>query len=89
MLETEGALSWLHTPSFMSFSRISHANMLGFLILYELIDSMTDMVATLGFEPPMSPGFIEPVELNLKITHGKLYKVNICLSFDHQNKLLG
>ena len=67
MLDTDGALSWLHTPSFMSFSRISHANMLGFLILYELIDSMTDMVATFGFEPPMRPGFIEPVELNLKI----------------------
>jgi hypothetical protein len=49
----------------MSFSRISHANMFGLRILYEAIDSITDMVATLGLEPPIKPGFIEPVELNL------------------------
>jgi hypothetical protein len=30
-----------------------------------MIDSITDNVATFGFDPPISPGFIEPVELNL------------------------
>ena len=29
------------------------------------MDSMTDIVATFGFEPPMRPGFIEPVVLYL------------------------
>jgi hypothetical protein len=66
ILDTEGAFSCEQTPSWMSFSRISHANMFGLRVLYEAIDSITDMVATFGFEPPISPGLIEPVELNLK-----------------------
>jgi hypothetical protein len=41
--------------------------MFGFFSLYVVIDSITDDVATLGFEPPISPGLIEPVELYLKI----------------------
>ncbi len=65
MLETEGALSCEHTPSLISFSLISHANIFGFFDLYAAIESITDDVATLGFEPPINPGFIEPVELNL------------------------
>jgi hypothetical protein len=40
--------------------------MFGFFSLYVVIDSITDDVATLGFEPPISPGLIEPVELYLK-----------------------
>ncbi len=65
MLDTDGALSGLQTPSLISRSLISQANMFGFFNLYDVIDSITDMVATFGLEPPMRPGLIEPVELNL------------------------
>ena len=67
ILDTEGTLSWEHTPSLISISRISQANMFGLRILYKVIDSITSEVATLGLEPPIRPGLIEPVELNLKI----------------------
>ena len=62
MLDTDGALSWVHIPSCINFSRISHANMFGFLTFKLVIDSITVGVATFGFEPPINPGFIEPVE---------------------------
>lgn len=75
MLETEGALSDVQTPSLINFSRISQANMFGFFCLYVVIDSITDEVATLGLEPPIRPGFIEPVELYLKLFR-KQNKIN-------------
>lgn len=62
ILETEGALSGVHIRSCINLSRISHANMFGLRSLKFVIDSITDGVATFGFEPPIKPGFIEPVE---------------------------
>lgn len=67
MLDTEGALSCEQIPSVISLSRISQANMFGLSTLYMVIDSMTVDVATLGLEPPIKPGFMEPVELNLNL----------------------
>lgn len=61
ILETEGTVSWLQTPSVRSLSRISQANMVGFSFLYFEIELTTSTVATFGLEPPMTPGRIEPV----------------------------
>lgn len=43
-------------PSDMSRSRISHANIVGFSLLYCSIFDTTAGVATFGFEPPINPG---------------------------------
>lgn len=56
MEETEGAVELVHTLSEMSFSRISHAKMVGFSRLYCSILFTTCGVATLGLEPPIIPG---------------------------------
>lgn len=40
----------------MSRSRISHANIVGFSLLYCSIFDTTAGVATFGFEPPIKPG---------------------------------
>ncbi len=61
MLDTDGALSIVQMPSCMSLSRISQANMFGLRIFRLVMLSITDGVATFGFEPPIRPGFIEPV----------------------------
>lgn len=61
MLDTEGTLSWLQIPSLNSLSRISHANIVGFSLLYAAIASTTGGVATFGFEPPMTPALKLPV----------------------------
>ena len=53
--ETEGTLSWLHTPSDKSRSLISHANIVGFSRLYFAMALTTNGVATLGLEPPITP----------------------------------
>ena len=60
-LLTLGTLSALHTPSDNNLSRISHAKILGHSRLYSDTFPTTPGVATLGFEPPIALGFIEPV----------------------------
>jgi hypothetical protein len=42
-------------------SRISHANIVGLFSLSRNTDSTTDCVTTFGFEPPIKPGFMDPV----------------------------
>lgn len=60
-------LSWLfyilthrsvanYQPSEMSLSRISHAKMVGFSLLYCSIFDTTAGVATFGLLPPIKPG---------------------------------
>ena len=44
------------SPSDMSLSRISHANIVGFSRLYCSIFDTTAGVATFGLLPPMRPG---------------------------------
>lgn len=56
-----GAVLLSQSPSFTSFSRISQLKMEGFSFLYCSIRCSTSGVATLGFEPPITPGLIEPV----------------------------
>ena len=51
----------------MSFSLISQEKIPGFSFLYSSILASTSGVATLGFEPPITPGRMEPVSwLNIK-----------------------
>lgn len=45
----------------MSFSRISHENIPGFCRLSSSILASTSGVATLGFDPPITPGLMDPV----------------------------
>lgn len=54
-------LSLLHTPSDSSRSLISQAKIDGHSLLNSAILLTTGWVATLGFEPPIALGFIEPV----------------------------
>jgi len=58
---TLGTFSEEQTCSARSRSRISQANIVGFSCLYLVMASTTLGVATFGFEPPITPGFIEPV----------------------------
>lgn len=58
---TLGTMSLSHTPSASSLSLISQANIVGFCLLYSAILSTTFGVATLGLEPPMTPGLMLPV----------------------------
>ena len=58
---TLGTFSEEHTFSANNLSRISQANIVGFSTLYLVMASTTLGVATLGFEPPITPGLIEPV----------------------------
>lgn len=52
-----------------------------------VMDSITDEVATLGFEPPIRPGFIEPVELYLATTTTKtILKLIRILKVDNDKK---
>lgn len=60
---TEGTFFSLHTPCSSSFSRISHAKMVGVDDLMSMMERITFSVATLGFDPPMMPGMMLPVEL--------------------------
>lgn len=53
--------SWVQMLSARSLSRISHANIVGFSCLYLMIASTTAGVATLGLDPPITPGFVDPV----------------------------
>lgn len=60
-LLTLGIVSWLHTHSASSRSRISQANMLGHSRLNWATFTTTSAVATLGLLPPMALGLMEPV----------------------------
>jgi hypothetical protein len=59
--DTEGALSLLHKPSLINRSRISQENMPGFSRLYDSIRFSISGDADFGFDPPITPGRIEPV----------------------------
>lgn len=61
MEETLGTVSLSQMPSASSLSRISQANIVGFCLLYSAILSTTFGVATLGLEPPITPGLMLPV----------------------------
>lgn len=61
MEDTLGMLSLVHMFSESKRSRISQANIVGFSCLYLQMASTTPGVATLGFEPPITPGLIDPV----------------------------
>lgn len=61
MEETLGTVSLSQMPSANSLSRISQANIVGFCLLYSAILSTTLGVATLGLEPPITPGLMLPV----------------------------
>lgn len=61
MEETLGTVSLSQMPSANNLSRISQANIVGFCLLYSAILSTTLGVATLGLEPPITPGLILPV----------------------------
>ena len=54
-------LSFVHIPSCNNLSLISHANIDGHSLLNCDIFETTSVVATLGLEPPMALGLIEPV----------------------------
>lgn len=54
-------LSLLQTPSCNNRSRISHAKIEGHSRLYEDIFETTSAVATLGLDPPIARGRIDPV----------------------------
>ena len=54
MDETEGAVPFVQTPSEISLSLISQANIVGFSLLYDSILFTTRGVATFGFDPPIT-----------------------------------
>lgn len=58
---TEGAVFLSQMPSFISLSLISQENIPGFCLFSSSILFSTSGVATLGFDPPITPGRIEPV----------------------------
>ena len=68
-----GTLSKAQIPLLTSRSLISQANIVGYLIFNWLIASITVGVATLGLEPPIEPGLIDPVWLNLLFYLYKYY----------------
>lgn len=61
MVLTDGMLSLEQTPSARSRSLISQAKIEGHSRLYWDILLTTSAVATLGLEPPIARGRIEPV----------------------------
>lgn len=62
--DTLGAVLRSQMPSFTNLSRISQLKIDGFSLLYCSIRPSTSGVATLGFEPPMTPGRMDPVSFN-------------------------
>lgn len=50
-----------YNVTLINFSRISHENIPGFCLLSSSILASTSGVATLGFDPPITPGLIDPV----------------------------
>lgn len=65
MADTLGAVLLSQIPSLTSLSLISQLKIEGFSLLYCSILFSTSGVATRGFEPPMTPGRIEPVSYKL------------------------
>ena len=63
MEETEGTLYLSHTPSLSSLSLISQAKIPGSLIFRSRMNPTTFGVVTLGLEPPIAPGRMDPVSL--------------------------
>lgn len=63
---TEGAVFLSQMPSFISLSLISQENIPGFCLFSSSILFSTSGVATLGFEPPITPGRMEPVSYEEK-----------------------
>lgn len=59
-------LSCVQMLSASKRSRISQANIVGFSCLYCMIASTTDGVATLGLDPPITPGLVDPVSKYLE-----------------------
>ena len=54
-------MNWFAKHTCISFSRISQLNIPGLSFLYSSIFFSTSGVATRGFEPPITPGRMEPV----------------------------
>ena len=52
---------WQNRLTFINCSRISQLNIPGLSFLYSSILFSTSGVATRGFEPPMTPGLMDPV----------------------------
>lgn len=61
MADTEGAVVRSQKPSLTKRSRISQENIPGFSFLYSSMRASTSGVAIFGFEPPITPGRIDPV----------------------------
>lgn len=58
---TDGAVFLSQMPSLINLSLISQENIPGFCLLSSSILFSTSGVATLGFDPPITPGRIDPV----------------------------
>lgn len=63
MADTDGAVVRSHKPSFTNLSRISQLKIPGLSRLYCSMRCSTSGDATRGFEPPITPGRIDPVSL--------------------------
>ena len=58
---TKLGYTWKNRLTFINCSRISQLNIPGLSFLYSSILFSTSGVATRGFEPPMTPGLMDPV----------------------------
>ena len=58
---TKLGYTWKNRLTFINCSRISQLNIPGLSFLYSSILLSTSGVATRGFEPPMTPGLMDPV----------------------------
>lgn len=65
--ETDGTDGRSIRPSLSNFSRISQLKIPGFSFWISRIFFSMSGVATRGLEPPVEPGFIEPVSWYLKV----------------------
>lgn len=68
--ETDGAVVRSQKPSLTKRSLISHEKIPGFSFLYSSIRVSTSGVAIFGFDPPITPGRIDPVsydDVNQKV----------------------
>jgi len=59
--------STIKRDTLISFSLISQEKMPGFSFLYSSILASTSGVATRGFEPPITPGRIDPVSYRVRV----------------------
>lgn len=63
---TDGAVFLSQMPSLISLSLISQENIPGLILLSSSMRFSTSGVATLGFDPPITPGRMEPVSCKHK-----------------------